>query len=167
MEVSKMRLGPFLLLALSIALILPGCDNKSPTAPALPEGPVEPVPLYASQTSGLIDSQRSVVRTEASFQETWDEIFVDNPAPEPLPTVDFNVNMVLVVASGVQPDGCYSIAITDAFSDGTDLNVTVTETGPTAACMCTQVEVQPVEVVQVPRADEVFFVNINESVCAS
>jgi len=167
MRTSKLRSVSILLLAITTSGLLPGCDNDSPTAPTLPEGPVVPVQLYAAQLSGLETQQRQVIRQEAQFEEVWEEIFVDDPMPLELPTVDFSVNMVLVVASGAQPNGCYSIAIDNASADGTDLTVTVTETGPTPVCMCTLEEVQPVEVVQVPRADEVFFTNINVTTCSS
>lgn len=162
-----MRFGSILLLTLTTVVLLPGCDSKSPTAPTLPEGPVTPVQLLAAQMSGLTMQEREVVRTETVFQEIWDEIMSVSQQPTALPTVDFNANMVLVVASGEQPNGCYSIAVTEASADGTDLSVTVTETGPTADCLCTTIVVQPVEVVQVPRADEVFFTNLTVTACAS
>lgn len=159
--VARRPLGPAVVAAAGLAIVfslvaLPGCDSKSPTAPILPEGEVIPVQLYVASTSGITEPERRVVRTDAAYDQLQLDIF-GGPPTEPLPIVDFNRNMVLAVASGEQPLACYSIGITFAESDGTDLSVTVTETGPAVGCSCATVLSQPVEVVEVPRADDVSF----------
>lgn len=164
---SPIRRGLLVLAALLFALTAPGCDSDSPTAPLLTEGDVTPVELYASSTSGLDQSERRVVRTEAAYDELAMDIFDDDPDAEALPMVDFTRFMVLAVASGEQPEACHSIAVTGATSDGTDLDVTVTETGPTADCMCAASLAQPVQVVSVPRADEISFRTVTATDCAA
>jgi hypothetical protein len=147
-----------LALALLLAPWAAACDNDSPVAPNLPDGPVQVVALYAATNSGFVDSTRQVVRTETAFETAWEDVVGSIMPPPELPTVDFQRDMVLVVAQGERPQGCHSIQVTDAFGDGIDLTVTVTETEPTPSCGgCTQAVVQPVEVVRVPRADQVDF----------
>ncbi len=154
-----------LIFSLLLAVTLPACDGDSPTNPTLPEGPVTWTELLSRAQSSLEAQTRQVVRTPAAFQTAWDEILEDTPMPDPLPLVDFETDMVLVVGSGEQTTECHEIAITDAVSDGTDITVTVTETGPTTVCVCDDLDASPVEVVRLPRADVVTFVNINVEVC--
>ncbi|MDH3402220.1 MAG: protease complex subunit PrcB family protein [Acidobacteriota bacterium] len=151
------------LLALAAILLIPACDGKSPTAPTLPEGDVPWETLFQSQESGITEFRRDVIRVQSGLEALWNELGTRSE----LPIVDFNVDMVLVAASGEQPNSCYDIEVTAARSDGTDLTVTVTERTPTTICVCPPVVVQPVEVIKVPRADEVFFTNITLASCAT
>jgi hypothetical protein len=160
-----MNRRPALSLTLLLTLPLAACDSDSPTAPELPDGPVTWETLYAADISGLTDSTRQVVRIDSTFESVWEDVAGSTMPPPELPTVDFQRDMVLVVALGEQPESCYAIEVTDAFGDGTDLTVTVTESRPTAACNCLQVVVQPVEVVKVPRADQVDFRTVTAPSC--
>jgi len=152
-------------LALAAITLFPSCDGESPAAPSLPDGDVTPFTLHAAPTSGLTMSQRVVVRTEAELATIWEQIFSDVAMPDEIPVVDFNRDMVLVVASGEKPESCNTIEITSAFGDGTDLTATVTETGPSAGCDCAATLSQPVEVARVPRANEVNFLELLATSC--
>lgn len=154
-------LGPFV--ALSMILLMPGCDGSSPTATTLPEGDIPWETLFTSQESGITDFRRAVVRVDADLQTLWTELRTTTEVP----VVDFNVDMVVVVASGEQPEACNSIEVTAVVSDGTDLTVAVSEETPTATCMCAQMLVQPVEVIRVTRANQVFFDNLTVATCAT
>lgn len=156
-----------LLAALLVAATaaLPACDSDSPTNPPLMEGPVAWTVLLNNVQSALEAQTREVVRTDAALEASWDAILADTPNPDPLPLVDFTSEIVLVVGSGPQLSDCHSITVTSAVSDGADLEVTVTETGPTNDCACNDDESSPVEVVRIPRADQVSFVNVNRTVC--
>lgn len=159
------------LLALSLTLAalftIAACDSDAPTAPTLPDGPVTLNSLFKSQFSDIEMFERTEIRDQDSFDAAWIRALGSDPAPPPKPPVDFGQDMVLLVASGAEDNDCFSIAITSAAADGTDLTVTVTETGPDADCSCANIIVQPVELVQVPRADRVDFDNINAFACAS
>lgn len=152
----------FLLLVLPLA---PGCDSKSPTAPTLPDGDVVPFVLYMATNSGLLTQERRIVRQVFEYEELKEDIFGDMPPEEPLADVDFDRDMVLAIASGEQPEFCHSIGITAATADGTDLTVTITETGPPVGCACEAEPSQPVQVVRVPRADEVIFNTVTATAC--
>ncbi len=154
-------LGP--LAALLMIALMPGCDGNSPTASTLPEGDVPYEVLFSSQESGITDFRRAVIRVDADLQTLWTEL----GTRAEVPMIDFNFDMVIAVASGEQPNGCYTIEVTGAVSDGTDLTVTVTEQTPTAVCACTDVVVNPVEVIRLPRANGVTFNNLTVATCAS
>ncbi|MCZ6725994.1 MAG: protease complex subunit PrcB family protein [Acidobacteria bacterium] len=160
------RLSLLFIFGAAIALA-PGCDGDSPAAPTLPEGEVVPVEIYAAQNSGLSMQEQRLVRTQAAFDALLEDIFGDDGVADGVVPPDFNIDMVLAVASGEKPDACYSIEISEASADGTDLTVTVTETEPTADCACAAVLVQPVLVVHVPRADAVRFFVTTSFTCAS
>jgi len=165
MTTSSLRRSAALILTLLVVPLVPGCNSKSPTAPTLPDGDVFPVGLFIATTSGLVESERRLVRDQAAYETLQEDILGDNPDEVVLDDVDFDQNMVLAVASGEQPEACYAIEVTAGQADGTDLTVTVTETGPTTDCICAAMMSQPVHVVQVPRADEVSFFTVSATAC--
>jgi hypothetical protein len=153
------------LVALLLVLCVAACTSDPPTAPTLTEGEIMPEELYSSSNSGITESTRRVVRQQTAFEALWDDVFSDGSTPPDQPVVDFNRDMVIAVAAGEQMESCHAIEITRATSDGTDLSVTVTETGPPAGCDCDPTMVQPVLIVSTPRADQVFFREATVTAC--
>lgn len=141
-------------IVLALAVACAGCDSNSPspTTPHLPAGPVAMVVLSTTQSSGVHGSRRQVIREDAAFAAAWDEIFEPFLPPPPRPEVDFEQSVVAIAASGERPNGCYLISADEAFSNGVHIVVRVTESEPGPLCSCTANLVEPVAVVQVPRA---------------
>ncbi len=153
------------LLPLLLVLASPGCDGDPPESPTLPQGQLSFTEIAYLPMSGLESQTRQVVRTNDALNAVWDELYsLDDEPPDP-PTVNFDNTMVLVVGSGEQPDDCYEIAVDSVTSDGSDIVVTVTETGPTIVCSCAQVTTSPAQAVTVARADQVTFNNLTAETC--
>ncbi len=71
--------------------------------------PAEPVPtaarIYYDNGGGIQDSVRMVVRDQAALRSVWQQATSQQSAPPPVPTIDFDHEMVLVVAAGrMTPD---------------------------------------------------------------
>jgi hypothetical protein len=56
--------------------------------------------LYADNTGGFTDSLRLVVRDEEGWDDAWQRATSGQSSPPPRPAVDFQENMVVVVAAG-------------------------------------------------------------------
>lgn len=56
--------------------------------------------LYADNAGGIRDSVRTVVRDAASLRRVWQQATAGQASPPPVPNVDFNREMVVVVAAG-------------------------------------------------------------------
>src|SRR5690606_24421299 len=68
---------------------------------ALPSSPVaETALLYYDNAGGIQDSLRLTVREAAEFREIWTRATSTQLSPPPLPEVNFDRAMVLVVAAG-------------------------------------------------------------------
>lgn len=83
----------------SLTLAVLGCGG----GPEPPQ-PLAAVPttarLYYDNLGGIRDSLTLVIRTEAEWRDLWTRATSVQPSPPPIPTVDFENEMVLVVAAG-------------------------------------------------------------------
>jgi protease stability complex PrcB-like protein len=102
--------------------------------------------------SGITESTRLVVRDAATWASTWSRIWTVRPAP-PLPAIDFNREMVIVVGLGTRPTGGYSIAVESASTEAGNLNVVVRTDTPDSGCLLFQALTSPVDVARIPRTD--------------
>lgn len=104
--------------------------------------------------SGLREPTRRVVRTSDAWAELWAAISQPvHPAP-PAPVIDFDKEMVIVVAMGEQRSGGYQVTI-ERVSEAADggIDVVVLTQRPGAGCVTTAVLTQPLDIVRVPRRD--------------
>ena len=90
-----------------VALALAACGGGGGGAlpPAAmgppPAAPVAPAALlYYDNGGGIQDSLRMTVRDAAQFQDFWRRATSTQPSPPPMPTVDFERSMVLIVSAG-------------------------------------------------------------------
>ena len=114
--------------------------------------------LLESTQSGLVEPQRTVVRTSEAWQSVWSRATANRVPAPPAPEVDFGTHMVVVVSLGRRSSGGYSVSVESASRRGDGLYVTVEEVAPEAGCFTTQALTAPVAAARVPRAAEVEFV---------
>lgn len=97
-----------LVLVLGLLALLPGCRRgggagASGPPPAAPLAPT--ALLYYDNSGGIQDSLRLVIRDAEEFRQIWRRATSTQSSPPPLPAVDFDRAMVLVVAAGrMTPD---------------------------------------------------------------
>ena len=139
------RLFP-LLFALAVLALALGCDGHviitDPDTGFLPFQTV-----LQSQTSGIASSREEVIESYGEWVAVWNEIGRGGPPPQ----VDFGRDMVLLVAAGTEPNGCYSIEIRDVEARFGGLRVSADLNEPGTGCVCPQGIVRPVHAVRVER----------------
>jgi hypothetical protein len=91
---------------LLLVLLLPGCSRTRAGGPAV-AAPLEPtwtsVPatrLYYDNAGGVLDSARVVIREADHLARVWAQVTSRQAAPPPAPEVDFEREMLLMVAAG-------------------------------------------------------------------
>lgn len=86
---------------LALALGLGACGSKAPAPTTVPLGPV-PVQarLLYDNGGGIRDSGQIVLRDAASFREVWQRATSPQSSPPPVPEVNFQSDMVIVVSGG-------------------------------------------------------------------
>lgn len=98
--------GRFLRLAAGLApcTVLAGClfggGGGGPAQPRPPTPMPPPVPLYYDNGGGIRDSIRVVIREPAVLEDYWFNATMPQSSPPPAPVVNFDRDMVIVVAAG-------------------------------------------------------------------
>jgi protease stability complex PrcB-like protein len=141
----------FLLLTLALA----ACSSPSSPDGQAPLAVTRLGPETASFTyySGMRQSQRLVVRDQATWQQTWSTIWSNTSAVPALPAVDFDREMVIVAALGERTSGGFSILVDRVTESGNGLTVSVRSVSPGSSCIVTLALTQPVDIVRVTRRD--------------
>lgn len=89
-------------LTFAVAIAIPFCGGNPP--PGL--SPLtDRARLYYSDSGGIADSARIVVRDVEEWRRVWDQATARQDDPPPLPAVDFEQNMVVLVAAGRSTPG--------------------------------------------------------------
>jgi PrcB C-terminal len=141
-----------------LSCFLAAACTASPSAPDSRNDPLSfvrlrPEPLSLTYYSGVRRPLRAVVRDSASWQQTWAEIWQGHSPVPALPSVDFQREMVIVVALGEKPTGGYSILLDGVLDSASGLTVQVRIVAPGARCGTTLALTQPVDVARVTRRD--------------
>jgi hypothetical protein len=85
----------------AVVALVTGCGGRAPAGGPPPSEPyAPPTPLYGDPVGGLRDSMRVVVRDQAALARHWQDATSSQPSPPSVPTVNFEREMVLVVAAG-------------------------------------------------------------------
>lgn len=162
-----MRIHPTLLL---LPLLFVACDKNSPTSPV--DSSVPFVTVAKASYSGFSTPVRETVRGTEEWVTVWQTLYAGRgplvgPMP-PLPEIDFDREMVVLVAAGTRRNGCFAIDVTRARLKGNGaVEFEVTETVPGPTCVCTFALTQPVHVVKLARlpGPETFVERRAESRC--
>jgi hypothetical protein len=132
------------------------CGGREPGPPLgnLASGQLSIAPTPAYSGACEFPETRTLIKTEAEWQQTWSALYACvEPAPS-LPTVDFTHEMLVVAGVGARSSGGHLVAITAASVDSTGvLRVRLTEYRPGRTCVTTQSFTWPVAVARVERSD--------------
>jgi hypothetical protein len=141
---NRRRFKP-LLGSLALGFLLAGCYGDVLITD--PDGSVSFQTLIRTQTSGIADSRRQLIESASEWSAVWSEIGRGGPPP----FVDFDRDMVALVAAGTQSNGCYAIEIRSIDLRGGLLRIDADLTEPGSSCVCPTVIVHPVHAVRLRR----------------
>jgi hypothetical protein len=164
-------LGPVVFLLISPPLRAVPSERRSHAATEV--GPMETAGadslqhLLQESYSGLHTALRAVLQDSASFREMWERATLGH---RPVPPVDFNREMVIVVAMGAQSSTGHAIHIQSVRAHGAALDVHVVLAPAAQGCGPGMMETYPMDMVRVPREDRrlvTFVERIEEVRCRS
>ena len=106
--------------------------------------------VYYDDGPAFRDSVRMVVRDGAAWRAVWAQATSTQPAPPPLPAIDFDRDMVLVVGAGKMTPG--DQIHVDSAGVRQDFFVAVVRT--IVQCRPFPADAYPLEIVRVTRSDK-------------
>lgn len=140
---------------LGLPLLLVSCSaNPTPGQGQTQEGELDVRPLFTESYSGIESRLRTVVKDPDRWHELWTRIHARRTPVPPIPTIDFEDEMVVVAAMGRRGTGGYSISIDRVYREDESLVAVVIETAPGPGCMVTQALTAPITIVKLPRSDQ-------------
>ena len=126
-------------------------DGTSPTR--LQVTRLRSEPYSYTYISGLTQSERLVVRDNATWQAIWSKLWIGaSPKPAP-PTIDFFKEMLIVTALGARNTGGYTILVDSATRASDGITIWIRTISPGPKCGTTQALTQPVDLARLPRID--------------
>lgn len=105
-------------------------------------------------SSGIDEPGQFVIRNAEDLAALWQDIHSRRRPAPPLPEVDFDREMMVVVAAGQRRTGGYSIRIDRAWREGDATIVLVHEEAPAAGCIVPTAITSPVDVARLPAVPE-------------
>ena len=114
--------------------------------------------ILRTQNSTVSSAGVEVVTSPGEWERVWDDIGGAGSAPP----VNFLRDMVVVVAAGTQPNGCYHVRITELEARRNRLIVEAELEEPSASCVCTPVVVRPLHAVVADRWLEPVELDVDE-----
>ena len=138
-------------------ILLAAACGAAPSAPDAQE-PLNIIrlrrePVSFAYVSGFDQPRQFVVRDANAWQQTWADIWRNHVPPPPLPSIDFESEMVVVAALGTRPSGGFSVFIDSASAGPEGVVVRVRALSPGSNCAVTLAVTQPVDVARAPRRD--------------
>lgn len=138
---------------IAVAVTLSACSSFDPvpSGPTIPMTRLRAEPYSFTFYSGLVTSERLVVRDAAAWQTLWNRIHSGRTPTPPLPAVDFSRDMVVVVAMGQKSSGGYNILLERATEEAGDgIAIAVLSSSPGANCVVTMAVTAPVDIATLP-----------------
>jgi hypothetical protein len=124
----------------------------------------DPPHLYRSLQSGVDDEARIIIQDASAWQAFWRQLVQGAAdAPAQPPSVDFNVQVVVVAALGSRERAGYHIAITAYQRNAGQTHITILKTAPPADCPSSPVITTPIALTAVARGTSYTFREIEEA----
>lgn len=154
--------GPALLTTLLVlGPLVVACGRGGPVPAAPPESPMVPLAtgaeLYYDDRGGIPEETREVVRDPQDWRAYWERATSPRSDPPPLPSLDFDEYMVLVVGAGRMSPGdrievdSAGVRTERTTEDEEEVFVVVVRT--IEGCGTIQGDAYPLQIVRVPRYD--------------
>ncbi|MGH8863702.1 MAG: protease complex subunit PrcB family protein [Burkholderiales bacterium] len=120
----------------------------------VPVARLRPDTISFTQTSGIDEPGQFVLRDADGWATVWQRIHGRSRPLPPVPAIDFDHEMVVVVALGRQQSGGYTIRVERAYLEGSTTVIIVREESPGEGCIVTDAITSPVDIATLPLSPE-------------
>lgn len=103
---------------------------------------------------GFQELTQEIYTNQTAFEKAWKLAWSNFSDPTPIPIVDFNKNVVVLVALGMRNNGGYQLKINSVSEEPNQIIVDYTETTPNPKCTYSQSIVFPYEFISFEKSSK-------------
>lgn len=117
--------------------------------------------MAEGDNSGFIEKSNQVILSLDQLDKTWEKAFTNYTRKKPIPIVDFEKQMSLLVAMGEKSSGGFFIKIDSIIEDQNSITVNIIEEHPGKDCQTASVIVYPYQIISIEKSSkEVVFKSV-------
>lgn len=151
-------------LFLSLILTLLSCKNTQKTVEVTFPKTVQFSELTKNDNSGYMEKKNLIIASTEAYDEAWNELFSNFMKKPPVPAINFETSMVILVTMGEKTNGGYSIHVKSITENEKDVVVLIEERIPAKNCMTTSVIVYPAQLIELPATDKEIIFTTEENI---
>lgn len=123
--------------------------------------------IKSGTNGGFTKKYNEVITSNEDFQKTWDRAFINMTEKSPLPEIDFENKMLILVTMGEQNSGGHKIEVSGVNVAPDGVGISILETKPGKKCMSTSAMTYPYQIVEISKSDKKvgFFTKEHFSAC--
>jgi len=138
-----------------------GSSDKKPSVTTTKKMEFESI--AKGTNSEFVKKQNQVITKIEDLDKAWSVAFAGAVRSKPVPVIDFETQMVLLVALGERTNGGYAIKLNEIREKDKYIEVDVVESQPGKTCVTPSVIVYPYEIVVVEKSEkEVVFKDLQQ-----
>ena len=139
---------------ISILGLLSCKPSQSTTSSVAEKTIFTPIELQSGDNGGFKTKTNLVISTQKEFLKIWGQAFVNYMNKETAPEVDFEKNIILLVALGEKTSGGHTIKVNSVTESKDNTVVKVLEISPGKGCMTAEVITYPYQIVQIEKPNK-------------
>ncbi|GAB4258993.1 MAG: hypothetical protein Kow0079_16190 [Vicingaceae bacterium] len=119
----------------------------------------------ASGLNSKFDKETAkIITNETEFEKVWKIANGNLMNPDPMPEVDFENKILIVVAAGEKNSGGYYIQVESIADVRTHLMVNIEETAPGKGCAVTEAITYPYQIIELDKPNKTIRFNTTEKI---
>ena len=112
------------------------------------------IELHSGNNGDFKEETTQVISNNTEFEQVWKQAYANFMIKDEMPEVDFEKNVVLLVAMGEKTSGGHTIKITHLTEVNNNSIANVIATSPGKGCMTTESITYPFQIVQIEKTNK-------------
>lgn len=147
-----------------IFLTLFSCRSTKKTMEVNYPKNIEFLELTKSENSGFLTKKQQIITETNEYNEVWGELFSNYMKKPPIPTINFEAKMVILIAMGEKTNGGYSTRVKSITENEDEISILIEEKIPAKNCMTTSVMVYPSQLIEMPTTSKKIIFKVEETI---
>lgn len=136
---------------ISILGLLSCKPSESSTSSVAEKTVFTPIEIQSGDNGGYKTKTNLIISTQKEFLQIWEQAFANYMNKETAPEVDFEKNVIILVALGQKTSGGHTIKVNSVIESKDNTIVNILNTSPGKGCMTTEAITYPYQIVQIEK----------------